>query len=526
MMSEDSAKKDESVFNESSSISGSSRVVPTLRDDSYSDVDQDTSNIASAWSPSGSWRKDLMHFVGPGWLVSIAYVDPGNYQADIQAGATGQYKLLFAIWWTSILSIYVQILCVRLAYFGKMNLAEAQKLTTPSNRMRYMNWLIAEGSTILTDLPEVIGIGIALKTFFGWDYYIGVLLSLLTTLAFLSVHRFGVQYLELIAFCFVGIMSFALWLEMDFVGYNTRELLQGWVYGFVDVDSSDIFTITGILGAVVMPHNLYLHSAACQSRPVHKDHVREAVRWSSWEPTLPILLSFFVNVAVVSIAAQSVYGTEDASEVGLTDFCDYFARLKAGCAMWGVALLAAGQSSAITTTYTGQYIMDGFLNLQIPIAYRAIFTRLTAITPCVFVSILFPNQLNQMINLVNSLLSLLLPFALTPLVKFNCSETIMGPNVASKREAFVLHMFAFFVWLVNAVALSATGGGYFANVRSRDTTIGTVMMTTIEIGVQAFYAWWNFNCIWTPIAPIPSAVDVQESQDLDRGSVSNGVELS
>ena len=148
------------------------------------------------WSPSGNKWKDFWFFSGPGWLLSIAYVDPGNYQADIQAGATTGYKLLWTIWWTTILSIYVQRMCIRLAYLGQVTLAEVQArdyIDVPW--FRYMNWFIAEVSAVLTDLPEVIGIGIAGKIFFGFPYYVGVLMSLLTTMVFLgSQKRYSLDF--------------------------------------------------------------------------------------------------------------------------------------------------------------------------------------------------------------------------------------------------------------------------------------------------------------------------------------------
>ena len=374
------------------------------------------------WSPSGDSWKDFWYFSGPGWLLSIAYVDPGNYQADIQAGATTGYKLLWTIWWTTLLSIYVQRMCVRLAYYGQVTLAEVQARDYMDIRwFRYMNWFIAELSAVITDLPEVIGIGIAGKIFFGWPYYVGVLLSLLTTMVFLGMLRFGLRQLEWLIFAFVGIMSAALFIEMSFVGVNWGNLIEGWTVDVMYTERSDLFAVTGIIGAVVMPHNLYLHTAACQSRRVERtaDTVHQAVHYSTWEPVFPLFFSFFINAAVVSIAAETVQGTENAEEVGLTDFCDHFRTLRGGCKLWGLALLAAGQSSAITTTYSGQYVMDGFLQIRLPVWSRAVITRLVAITPCVIVSVMFPSgpALNEIVNIVNSSLSVLLPFALTPLVK-------------------------------------------------------------------------------------------------------------
>lgn len=475
----------------------------TTVDLSVKKQEEASSTVQSRWSPSGSWWRDLLYFVGPGWLVCIAYVDPGNYQADIQAGATAKYKLLWTIFWTSVLSIYVQVLCVRLAVYGQTTLAEVQAKHC-SRRMRYVNWAIAEFSTIITDLPEVIGVGIACRIFFGWPYWVGVICSLFTTMLFLATMSCGIRVLEGIIVVFVGVMSVALWSEMTVIGYDAKELLEGWVSGFVDVTKDDIFSITGILGAVVMPHNLYLHTASCQSRRVvrEEDVVRYAVRLSSWEAVVPILTSFFINMAVVSVAAESVYGQDHAASVGLTDFCDYFKSVKSGCLLFGVALLAAGQSSAITTTYTGQYVMDGFLKLRLSTAARAVLTRLVAITPCVVVSAVFPNDLNHMINSVNSALALLLPFAFTPLVMYNTSETFMGRFAPPPWERRFLRTVAFAVYLLNAVALAVPGGGMFGfvfeDLRGRNW-IWFAVLVVLEV---LYLTWQVVTIFFTTISPM------------------------
>jgi Mn2+/Fe2+ NRAMP family transporter len=252
-----------------------------------------------------------------------------------------------------------------------------------------------------------------------------------------------------------------------------------------------------------MPHNLYLHTATVQSRKVVRrdDVVKKAVWYCSVEPILPILISFFVNLAVVAIAAERVYGTPNAATVGLTDFCNYFFSLKGGCLMWGIALLAAGQSSAITTTYTGQFIMDGFLKVRLPVKVRAIVTRLVAITPCVIVSIFFPSYLNQMVNIVNAALGFLLPFALLPLIKYNCSPVIMGGFASKGAEKFILHCFGVFVWFINAVTLSVPGGGFFGDFinRKMDWSFEKICWVVLQVLIQIVYAWWNYTCLFTPM---------------------------
>ena len=469
------------------------------------------------WEPSGSPWRDFFYFCGPGWFVSIAYVDPGNYQADIKAGSSSRYTLLFALWWSCALSVYVQVLCVRLAYIGQITLAEAQARDSTSRISRYTSWAIAELSAMVADLPEVIGIGIAMNQFFGWPYYAGVLLSLVTTMIFLATMHLGVQILERIVFFFVAVMSLSLWFEMGVVNPNGPELLKGWVYGFVNVQPQDLFSIAGILGSVVMPHNLYLHTAAIQSRRVKREEpvVRKAVKYASFEPTLPMLLAFIVNTAVITIASERVYGDPNAENAGLTDFCTYFEKLKGGCYMWGIALLASGQSSAITTTFTGQYVMDGFLNMQLPVRVRAVITRLIAIVPCVIVSIVFNDRVNQMVSFVNASISLLLPFAFCPLVKYNCSDKFLGTLASKGLEKYMLHGFALAVWAINAYAFSSVGGGFFGDfVRSMPPgSMKKVLFILLEVAFQVFYAWWNLTSLFKPVQFQNRSLDDERPHD-------------
>ena len=325
-------------------------------------------------------------------------------------------------------------------------------------------------------------------------------MSLVTTMIFLASLSYGMRLLEVAIFIFVAIMSVALWVEMSYVNPNYREMIKGWTIGFVETTTSDIFSLAGILGSVVMPHNLYLHTAAVQSKRQHIQQsptvIAKAVRYCSIEPILPILVSFFVNMAVVTIAAERVYGSEDAESVGLTNFCLFFQSLKGGCLLWATALLAAGQSGAITTTYTGQYIMDGYLNIRISPWIRSIVTRLTAITPAVIIAAMFPDKLNQLVNVVNALLGLLLPFAFTPLVKYNCSTRIMGPENASKGfEKMILYSFAMIVWAFNAATISVKGGGFFGEIIPT-TAAQQLVLIVLQLGTQIWYAWWNFSTLF------------------------------
>jgi NRAMP (natural resistance-associated macrophage protein)-like metal ion transporter len=363
----------------------------------------------------------------------------------------------------------------------------------------------------------VIGFAIAINYFFGLPYWVGVLMSLVTTMIFLASLSYGMRLLEIAIFVFVAIMSIALWVEMSYVNPNYREMIKGWTIGFVETSTSDIFSLAGILGSVVMPHNLYLHTAAVQSKRQHIQQsssvIAKAVQYCSIEPIIPILVSFFVNMAVVTIAAERVYGSEDADSVGLTNFCLFFQSLKGGCLLWATALLAAGQSGAITTTYTGQYIMDGYLNIRVSPWIRSIVTRLSAITPAVIIAAIFPDKLNQLVNIVNALLGLLLPFAFSPLVKYNCSAHIMGPDNASKGfEKMILYMFAMIVWAVNATTISVKGGGFYGEIIPT-TAAQQFVVIVLQLVTQIWYAWWNFSTLFeTEIIDIYDSIDDDASR--------------
>lgn len=457
-----------------------------------------------------------MHFCGPGWLVAIAYVDPGNYQSDIQAGASAKYNLIWTIFLVTLLSIYVQVLCSRLAVVRQSTLAESiRQCLRDHDYIRYALWVVAEFSIVITDLPEVIGIGIAFNVLFGWPYYAGCLISPVTTMLFLLLQnkKNGMRWLEAVIIVFIGVMSITIFVEWGLVGSNAAEIMKGWFTGYTNPEGRDLWAICGIVGAVVMPHNLYLHTASIQSRPVERKPsiIKQALFWTAIEPIFPIMFSFFINMAIACVAAATVYGEPGADSAGLIDMDEYLTS-KAAKILWGLSLLAAGQSSAITTTYAGQYVMEGYIQLKMPIWARAVVTRLVALIPCVLVAALLEGQaLNVMVNIVNSSLSVLLPFALTPLARFTTSKGFMGHYAAGRTESCLIWMGAFCVYAINAYSLSAPGGGFFGdiisgqvvtvgdavimvqNVLSMQMNIWMVIVQVVYLAFNAFFAFYPLH---------------------------------
>merc|ERR1712072_1472546 len=253
----------------------------------------------------------FIRYFGPGWLVCIAYVDPGNYQADIQSGAQTGYSQNWVILWTQLLSWYVQYMCVKLQHYTNTNLAEAMALQYPKY-IRWLLWVIAEVSIILTDLPEVIGFAIAINLFNpSVPLFAGVLLSFLSTMVFLASLSKGSYFIELTACALVVIMSIVLFVEWDMVPTDSVAFAKGAFLPLLPMDASAIQSIIGIIGAVVMPHNLYLHSGALESRraPNVEKYRRQAVWLGLWDPFIPILSTTVVNWAIAALAAIYVFST-------------------------------------------------------------------------------------------------------------------------------------------------------------------------------------------------------------------------
>merc|ERR1712149_28512 len=378
----------------------------------------------------------FIRYFGPGWLVCIAYVDPGNYQADIQSGAQTGYSQNWVILWTQLLSWYVQYMCVKLQHYTNTNLAEAMALQYPKY-IRWLFWVIAEVSIILTDLPEVIGFAIAINLFNpSVPLFAGVLLSFLSTMVFLASLSKGSYFIELTACALVVIMSIVLFVEWDMSPTDSVAFAKGAFLPLLPMDASAIQSIIGIIGAVVMPHNLYLHSGALESRraPNVEKYKRQAVWLGLWDPFIPILSTTVVNWAIAALAAIFVYGNPNAPDnLGIASF-PKFLQVKGGTIMWGITLIAAAQSSCITTTYSGQFVMDGFLKINLPKWARAIITRCVAVVPCVIVAaVLDDKAMELMIDVVNSSLAFLLPFALIPLTRLTTSKQYMGDKFVAKR---------------------------------------------------------------------------------------------
>ncbi|KAI4972291.1 metal transporter Nramp1-like [Hordeum vulgare subsp. vulgare] len=388
-------------------------------------------------SQDPAWKRFLRH-IGPGFMVSLAYLDPGNLETDLQAGANHRYELLWVILIGLIFALIIQSLSANLGVVTGRHLAELCKSEYPV-WVKICLWLLAEVAVIAADIPEVIGTAFAFNLLFNIPVWIGVLIAGSSTLLLLGLQRYGVRKLEFLVALLVFVMAACFFVEMSIVKPPAKEVLKGLFIPRLNGSSATADAIA-LLGALVMPHNLFLHSALVLSRdtPASVRGMNDACRFFLFESGIALFVALLVNIAIISVSGTVCnagnLSPENAAKCGdLTlDSSSFLLKNVLGrssAIVYGVALLASGQSSSITGTYAGQYIMQGFLDIKMKKWVRNLMTRSIAIVPSLVVSIIGGSSgAGRLIIIASMILSFELPFALIPLLKFSSSRNKMGQS--------------------------------------------------------------------------------------------------
>jgi len=440
------------------------------------------------------WRKFTAH-LGPGFLVSIAYMDPGNLQSDLQAGAQYKYELLWVILVASVFALIFQSLAANLGVITGKHLAEHYREEYP-RKINYILWLLAEVAVIGADIPEVLGTAFALNILFHIPIWAGVLITGLSTLMLLGMQRFGIRKLE----AFVALLVFttlACFLgELAYAKPNSREVVNGVFIPQLKGNGATGLAIS-LLGAMVMPHNLFLHSALVLSRKVtpSASGINSTCRYFLIEAGVALFIAFMINVAVISVAGSVCsspnLSLEDLKNCGDLDLNKSSFLLKHVLGDWSskifaIALLASGQSSTITGTYAGQYVMQGFLNLKMKTWLRNLITRSIAIIPSLVVSVIYGSSgAGKLIIISSMILSFELPFALIPLLKFTSSKTKMGPHKTSIGILVVAWLIGCCIIGINIYYLST--GFWKWLIHSSLPKIASVFMGLVVFPLMALY---------------------------------------
>ena len=409
-------------------------------------------SIAVPGGGASFWRK-FGAFAGPGYLVAVGYMDPGNWATDLAGGSAFGYTLLSVILLSNIMAMVLQALAAKLGIVTGLDLAQACRAHY-SAPVRMALWVLCELAIIACDLAEVIGTAIALQLLFGIPLVAGVCLTALDVLLILLLQQRGFRKLEAFVIALLIIIAGCFAVELALSQPAIGDIARGFLpTSEVVTNPAMLYIAIGIIGATVMPHNLYLHSSIVQTRRYVRDAPgrKEAIKYATLDSTVALFLALFINASILILAAATFHqsGRTDVAEIQ-----DAHALLApmlgvgAASTLFAIALLASGQNSTITATLAGQIVMEGFLNIRLPAWLRRLVTRLIAIVPAVAVASLYGESgTAKLLVLSQVVLSLQLPFAVVPLVQFTSNRAMMGgfANPAWLKVA---------AWVISAVIIS------------------------------------------------------------------------
>lgn len=379
----------------------------------------------------GFWRK-LLAYAGPGCLISVGYMDPGNWATDIAGGSKFGYTLLSVILLSNLMAILLQSLCVRLGVATGRDLAQAcRDYFNP--RLSFALWILCEIAIAACDLAELLGSAIALQLLFGLPLAIGVCLTALDVLALLFLQHKGFRYIEALVTVLVATIGVCFVAEILFARPDINSVLAGYLPKREVIQNPEmLYLAIGILGATVMPHNLYLHSSIVQTRAWQPTSQKrwEAIKFGTLDSTIALSLALLINSAILIVSASTfhVSGYQEVAEIqDAYQLLSPLLGVSGASAVFGLALLASGQSSTLTATLAGQVVMEGFLRLRIPGWLRRLSTRLIAIVPALIAIVFFGEEsTGSLLVFSQVVLSLQLPFAVIPLVMFTSDRRLMG----------------------------------------------------------------------------------------------------
>ena len=409
----------------------------------------------------GHWWRKLLAFAGPGYLVSVGYMDPGNWATDLAGGSKFGYTLLYILI-SNLMAILLQALAARLGIVTDRDLAQACRATY-SRPVNFMLWLACEAAIIACDLAEVIGTAIALKLLFGIPLVGGALIAALDAFLLLLLMNKGFRFLEAFVIALLIVIAVCFAIQVTAAAPPVAAMLKGFA------PSTEIFTnpemlyiAIGIIGATVMPHNLYLHSSIVQTRAYERSDEgrRDAIKWATTDSTIALMLALFINAAILIVAAATFHtsGHADVAEIGQAyELLSPLLGLGIASTLFAVALLASGLNSTVTATLAGQIVMEGFLHLRLPSWARRLLTRGIAIVPVIIVTAIYGERgTGQLLVFSQVILSMQLPFAVIPLVRFVSDKRKMGKFAISLPVAALAWIVAGIIVVLNLKLLFET----------------------------------------------------------------------
>ncbi|MEO7175837.1 MAG: Nramp family divalent metal transporter [Saprospiraceae bacterium] len=425
---------------------------------SLSEVNQsvDTTNL-----PKSKWRR-ILAFFGPAYLVSVGYMDPGNWATDLAGGSKYGYSLIWVLLMSNLMALLLQSMSARLGIVRNLDLAQANRERFPKP-INFLLYILAELAIAATDLAEVLGMAIGIQLLTDLPLIYGVSLTVLDTFLLLLLQRYGIRRMEAFIISLVAVVGISFFIQLFIADPDLAAVAGGFIPSFADEGA--LYIAIGIIGATVMPHNLYLHSALVQTRKISRDNVgiKRAIKYNFWDTTIALNLAFFVNAAILILAASVFYtaGRTDIAEINQAhELLAPMLGSKLSPILFAVALIAAGQSSTVTGTLAGQIVMEGYLRIRLNPWLRRLITRLVAIIPAVIVIAIYgENEIGALLVFSQVLLSLQLGYAIIPLIHFVSDKKRMGDfaiGIWTKSAAWIVA--AILIFLNIKMVLNEVGG--------------------------------------------------------------------
>ncbi|MFZ9472092.1 MAG: Nramp family divalent metal transporter, partial [Sediminibacterium sp.] len=393
-----------------------------------SDKSLDTLHESVPVQNKKGWRKFLA-FIGPAYLVSVGYMDPGNWATDLAGGAAFGYQLIWILLLSNLMAVLLQSLSARLGIVRRLDLAQVNRETYPPI-VNFILYVLAELAIAATDLAEVLGMAIGIKLLTGLPLMYGTCITVLDTFLFLFLQKYGIRKMEAFIILLVATIGMSFFVQLFIAQPNLSYAIKGFIPSALSPEA--LYIAVGIIGATVMPHNLYLHSALVQTRKIDRNTkgIRKSIFYNFIDSAVALNAAFFVNASILILAATAFYTTGYTHVAKIEEAHSLLAPLlgsKLAPILFAIALIAAGQSSTVTGTLAGQIVMEGYLKIRLNPWIRRLLTRLVAIVPAVLViGIMGEDRVDALLIFSQVILSLQLGFAVIPLIHFVSDKVTMG----------------------------------------------------------------------------------------------------
>lgn len=458
-------------------------------------ADKSLSDVHQSVDPNSKrkgWRR-ILAFFGPAYLISVGYMDPGNWATDIAGGSAFGYSLIWVLLMSNLMALLLQSLSARLGIVQGRDLAQCNRYYYPRT-INFILYILAELAIAACDLAEVLGMAIGLYLLLDIPLLWGVSISILDTFLLLYLQRLGIRKLEAFIIALIAIIGLCFWIEMMYVQPPLGDIAQGFVPHIPD--KAALYIAIGIIGATVMPHNLYLHSALVQTRKTGNDRksILQAIKYNVIDSAIALNLAFFVNAAILILAAAVFYKAglhEVASMEEAHKLLSPMLGNKWSSHLFAIALIAAGQSSTVTGTLAGQIVMEGYLQLRINPLIRRLITRLLAVIPAIIVIAYFGDkEVDAMLIFSQVILSMQLAFAIIPLIHFVSDKARMGEFVIGPKIKIISWLVAGIIIALNLWQLFESGKDWIAgtdNFLIKALTILFVSGFVLLLFITTFY---------------------------------------